>query len=129
MSDIRLEELPFEIGGKTYQLRCNMNVLADVQEEVGGTIGDALSGDRPVRSVLMFLAAMLNDYADEMGWTERFTAKELGRRMQYNQIPMTGIMGLVRRSISPPETDEAGGQAEPETEEAGKEETPEDSGN
>ena len=31
--DIRLETMPFELDGKTYQLRCNMNVLADVQEQ------------------------------------------------------------------------------------------------
>ena len=32
MIDMRLERVPFEFDGHTFQLCCNMNVLADVQE-------------------------------------------------------------------------------------------------
>ena len=60
MSDLRLEELPFEFEGKTYLLRANMNALADVQEVYGGAITDALTDGRPYRSVMEFLAAMMN---------------------------------------------------------------------
>mgnify|MGYP003306883232 CR=1 FL=1 len=81
MIDIRLEEIPFEFDGKTYKMRCNMNVLADVQEACGGNIGDALRSGNTLKSVLLFAAAMLNDYADEQGWPERFTAKQLGRKL------------------------------------------------
>ena len=77
--DIRLETMPFEYDGKTYVLRCNMNVLADVQDENDGNIAAALDERHPVKSVLSFLAAMMNDYADEMHWPERFTARQLGR--------------------------------------------------
>lgn len=105
LMDIRLEEMPYQFGGKEYKLRCNMNVLADVQEAYDGDFGKALDTKSALKSVLEFLAAMMNDYADEMGWPERFTAKGLGRKLRRDQIPGEEIMGLVVRSIIPP-TDE-----------------------
>ncbi len=113
MSDIRLQELPFEFDGKTYLLRCNMNVLADVQEAYGGDIGEALEGDSPLKSVTVFLAAMLNDYADEQGWEERWTPKAVGRKLGLHDIPKSEIMRLVTQAIVPPnvssqDTQEAG---------------------
>lgn len=114
MRDIRLEEIPFTLDGKTYLLRCNMNVLADVQDAFGGSISGALDGENPNRSVLEFLAAMLNDYADEMGWPERFTAKAIGRKLPLNAIRGLDLMGLVTRSIAPPaEDDTSSGAAAP----------------
>ena len=120
MRDIRLEELPFEFNGKTYLLRCNMNVLADVQEESGGTIGGVFSGDNPTKSVLLFVAVMMNDYAEEMGWPERYTPRDVGRKLTPGMLPVSEIMGLVTRSIAPPE--ESAGAVK-------REEAPEDSGN
>lgn len=124
MRDIRLEEIPFEYDGKTYQLRCNMNVLADVQAAFGGTISGALSGENPTQSVLEFLAAMLNDYADEKGWPERFTAKQIGRKLPMYAVKTLDIMGLVARSITPPASD-AAPVSEPDT----SEDEPAESGN
>ena len=125
MSDIRLEEIPFELGGRTYMLRCNMNVLADVQSAYGGSISGALSGENPLQSVLEFLAAMLNDYADEQGWPERFTAKQIGRKLPMYAAQQADIMGLVTRSITP-QTDDG---ADPVSESDTIEETPDNSGN
>lgn len=99
--DIRLEQMPFEVNGKTYQLRCNMNVLAEVQEQFEGDFVNALDGKTTMKSALAFLAAMLNDYADEKGWEERFTPKSLGRMFKLNDLPVFDIMGLVVRSITP----------------------------
>ena len=126
MRDIRLEEMPFELDGKTYLLRCNMNVFADVQEQFGGSIGEALSGEKPLQSVLAFLAAMLNDYADEQGWPERFTPKSIGRKAAYGQLPVTEIMRLVARAITPPSDPK---ENPPEDGSEGILETPENSGN
>jgi len=103
MRDLRLEEIPFDFDGKTYMLRCNMNVLADVQDVYGGQIGTALAGDKPTRSVLEFLTAMLNDYAEEQGWPERYTSREVGRKFAPGTLPVVEIMGLVTRSIAPPQ--------------------------
>lgn len=102
MSDIRLEEIPFVFDGRRYLLRCNMNVLADVQEVFDGRIVEALNGENPTRSVLEFLAAMLNDYSDEQGWPERFTSRTLGRKLSPAMLPSIEIMGLVSRAITPP---------------------------
>lgn len=104
MNDIRLEEVPFDFNGKTYMLRCNMNVLADVQEAYGGQIGEAMSEERPTKSVMEFLAAMLNDYADEMGWPERYTSRDVGRKLSPNAALSLDIMGLVTRAIAPPKS-------------------------
>lgn len=125
--DLRLEELPFEFEGKTYLLRANMNVLADVQEVYGGTISDALTDGKPYQSVLEFLAAMMNDYADDMGWPERFTRKSLGRRLQMNQLPIREIFGLVTRAVAPPQAVSGADTAEPA--EKNTEEAPGDAGN
>lgn len=97
--DIRLLTLPFELDGKTYKLRCNMNVLADVQEAYGGDLTAALDDKGTLHSVMTFLAAMLNDYADEMGWPERWTVRELGRRVSLKQIPSSEVMRLVLSAI------------------------------
>ena len=102
MRDIRMEELPFEFDGRRFLLRCNMNVLADVQERFDGSIMEALSGGNPMQSVLEFTAAMLNDYADEQGWPERYTAKDVGRKTAFKNFPFREIMGLVTRSMHGP---------------------------
>ena len=101
MADIRLEEVPFELDGKAYLLRCNMNVLADVQEAYDGDLTAALSEKNTFKSVLTFLAAMLNDYADEQGWQERYTAKQLGRKFKRFDLPAEKVMGVVIRAITP----------------------------
>lgn len=97
---IRLEEMPFELDGKTYKLRCNMNILADAQEFFDGDFSAAIGTRNTFKSVTVFLAAMLNDYAEEMGWEERFTPRQLGRRLQKNQVPADKIMKLVARSMT-----------------------------
>ena len=112
MSDLRLESMPFEFEGRRYLLRCNMNVLADVQEMNGGEISPALNGKRAHKSALQFLAAMMNDYADEQGWFDPapetgtpilekpFTPRALGRVMNFADFPFADVMGLVIRSMT-----------------------------
>ncbi|MBQ1792113.1 MAG: hypothetical protein II008_18195 [Oscillospiraceae bacterium] len=112
--DIRLKTLPFVFEGRTYQLRCNMNVLADVQEANGGRIDTALSGQRGLRNALMFLAAMMTDYADEQGWTDNegrplsFTWRGLGRALRVEDVPMAKIIAMVLDALTPPKTAESG---------------------
>ena len=106
MADLRLEELPFTYEGRRYLLRCNMNVLADVQEMNGGRISPALDGKRGQKSALQFLAAMMNDYADEQGWFDEpedggepvlakpFTPRKCGARIILVFIPLPFIPAL-----------------------------------
>jgi len=81
MADIRLKTEKYTIDGREYTLRCNMNVLADVQEANNGDLLGALDRRKSLNTALLVGAAMLNDYADECGLTERFTAKSLGRKI------------------------------------------------
>ena len=113
MKDIRLKEFPFELEGKTYMLRCNMNVLADVQEAYDGYIGKALAGSGTYKSLLHFLAAMLNDFADDVGWEERWTAKQLGRRFALYELPKDEIMEIITSSIIPDTKENAAGEEAP----------------
>lgn len=110
--DLRLESMPFVFEGRTYHLRCNMNVLADVQEMNGGAISPALDGKRGQKSALQFLAAMMNDYADEQGWfdpdpetgapilAKPFTPRALGRVLSVYDVPSAEILGLVTRALT-----------------------------
>ena len=79
MGDLRLKKRAFTVAGKEYNLVCNMNVLADVQELSGGMLGSVLDSASSVRTSLLFAAAMVNECADINGWPERYTARELGR--------------------------------------------------
>lgn len=117
MSDIRLREVPFELDGRHYTLRCNMNVLADVQEAYNGDLGPALSKRGTLHSALEFLAAMLNDDADLQGLFDpgttpegyprapelekRFTARQLGRKLKREEIPLVEIFKLVTVELTP----------------------------
>lgn len=117
MSDVRMREIPYEFDGREYRLRCNMNVLADIQELHDGEFMEALDGKKAMKGLLEFLAAMLNDYADEQGWPERFTAKQLGRRLRREEVPGVEIMALVREAVIPRKKEEADAEAEAKTEE------------
>lgn len=114
-----MKEIPFELDGKRYKLRCNMNVLADVQEAYDGDFMESLNSRQSMKSVLEFLAAMLNDYADEMGWPERFTAKQLGRKLYQDEVPGVQIMSLVTEAVLPRKREEA--PEEPEMDEGTEE--------
>lgn len=112
--DVRLKTMPFEFRGKTYELACNMNVLADVQEAYDGDFTRALTGR--VKPLMEFLTAMLNDAADTAGWPERFTAREVGREFcsaeDLKKIKAV-VMPLVTAAVT-------AGDAGQETESGGK---------
>ena len=102
---LRLEELPFEFEGKTYMLRCNMAVLEEIQDAHGGNLSEALDPERAIRSATEFLTAMLNDYADEQGWPERYTRKQVARKLSFGELAnglTAQIMGMVIRSMAVP---------------------------
>lgn len=118
--DIRLKTTPFEFEGKTYNLCCNMNVLADVQEAFGGDLSAALTAKTSVRSTLEFLAAMLNDCADGNGWPERYTVKQLGRKLPAILLPEVAPMvwALVHSACADPDGEDHEKNAEPRQSEA-----------
>ena len=92
MTDVRQKTAEYEYAGRIYNLTCNMNVLADVQEEYDGDLMRALRSVTSFKSTLRFLAAMLNDAAEtqdlrgEDGKLLRVTARELGRNLNIDQV-------------------------------------------
>lgn len=102
---LKLEEVPFEFEGKTYMLRCNMTVLEEIQDAHDGALAEALDPKRSIRCGTEFLAAMLNAYAEEQGWPERYTRKELARKLslgeRLNGAPIYNkVMSMVYRAMS-----------------------------
>ena len=132
---IRLEEKPFEFEGKTYLLRCNMAVLDTLQDEADGDFG-SLMRMTPIKGAAKFLTAMLNDYAEEQGWPERWTENVVRRKVNMAMIQEADVIGLVRRALIPPKAENdtsSGADAPPSPRGEGNAEgivaTPENSGN
>lgn len=115
---IRLEEKPIELDGQKYTLRCNMAVLERVEEAHGDM--EAVMALTIRQSSLEFLAAMLNDDAQQRGLDVIWTPEALKRKLSYAMLKDLDILGMVFRAISP------GRAAEPQRE---AEAAPEDSGN
>lgn len=105
MEDPRIKIARWTFGGREWELCCNMNVLADVQALYGGDLGEALAGTHTMRTLLDFLAAMMNDFADSSGWQIRYTGRQLGRLIawqEYEEIQGM-IMDLVTGALTPKE--------------------------
>lgn len=83
--DIRLSEVPFIFEGREFTLRCNMNVLIDVQEANGGSLDSFLEEKNHMKSVALLLASMLNDDAEERGYAVRYTPRQLGRKLSLRE--------------------------------------------
>ena len=97
--DIRMQEYPFEFDGKSFVLRCNMNVLAELQESNGGTIPNIFDEKNTLNNFLAYLSAMMNDFAEEQGWPERYTPKQLGRKIALaDGVLISEVLNLVIRA-------------------------------
>lgn len=115
---LKLEEKRFELDGQTYTLRCNMAVLERVEDAHGDM--EAVM-NIPVRQAeVEYLAAMLNDDAEERGIHVIWTPDALKRKLSYAMLKELDIMGMVYRAISP--ADATGPMAEADT-------APDNSGN
>lgn len=96
METTKLKTIDYEFEGRVYRLSCNMNVLADVQDEYDGNLLRALNTVHGLKSTLAFLAAMLADAADTQGITDEnglplhFTSKQLGRKLTLSQTIEAG---------------------------------------
>ena len=118
---LRLEEKRLEVEGKTYVLRCNMAVL-DALETAYGSFEAVM--ELPVREgQAAILAAMLNDYAEDMGWEQSWTARKIKKRYSLAGLLELGILGMFNRAITP-ETADSGDEPA-----ADKTEPGDDSGN
>lgn len=77
--DLRMQELPLELNGKVYNLRCNYGVLADL-DVYGGIIKVLKSGTFKAAQTLMVV--MLNDWAKRNGSDEMFTTAKLSEMLE-----------------------------------------------
>lgn len=97
---IRLETKQLELGGKTYELRCNMAVLDALQEAHDGDFGAIM--EAPTLKILPeILAAMLNDYAEDHGWPCDFTAKKVSKMVNYAMLQELDVLGMFTRAVIP----------------------------
>ena len=110
MSSLRLEEKPVEFEGRTYVLRCNMAVLDALQEAHGGDFAEVMQLS-PQQAAPEIFAAMLNDYAEDMGWEERWTRRQIAKRISYAQLLELDVLGLFTRGLVPATAQDA--QAQP----------------
>lgn len=99
--DIRLQTKSMELDGKEFKLCCNFNVLADV--ELHGGLEKLLRSKSPMNTARVFLSCMMNDYADSMGWPERYTPRKAGRLLptepQKLNEQVSEIMELVFNAV------------------------------
>lgn len=104
--DMRLKTMPYEIDGKNLTLSCNMNVLAELQEEYGDLM-QFLETNRTMRSFLQLLAAMINDALDADGSDVRYTPDQLGRKLGWKEFRRCGtqVFDLFISSVIIPDSD------------------------
>ena len=118
VEDIRLQERKFTFDGRDFVLRCNMAVLADVQKACGGNLLQTIHGDSPIGGMLYWLAAMMNDYADEQGWEdyEPYTVKTLGRKIPHlMDMPTKDILDLVISALYSHTEDKTDNKPDPQS--------------
>ena len=108
--DVRFKEVPFHFDGQDWTLRCNMWILADVQEENGGDFSALISGKHEMKSVLQFLAAMLNFDAKKRSIPTRYTAFDTGSKLTFPEYKRISeqVMELVVAAVK---ADDAAGDA------------------
>lgn len=115
MDDLRLKTADVTVGGRTYKISCNMNVLADVQEMYDGNMSKALE-DTTANGMRNFLTAMVNDARDSLG-EGPLTAKQVGREISFSNAKKI-VMPLILAAFVPSKNKQ---QEEPEEKENGDE--------
>lgn len=115
MDDLRLKTADVTVGGRTYKISCNMNVLADVQEMYDGNMSKALE-DTTANGIRNFLTAMVNDARDSLG-EGPLTAKQVGREISFSNAKKI-VMPLILAAFVPSKNKQ---QEEPEEKENGDE--------
>lgn len=115
MDDLRLKTADVTVGGRTYKISCNMNVLADVQEMYDGNMSKALE-DTTANGMRNFLTAMVNDARDSLG-EGPLTAKQVGREISFSNAKKI-VMPLILAAFVPAKNKQ---QEEPEEKENGDE--------
>ena len=119
---IRMKTKRLELDGRIFELCCNFNVIADIEELYGG-LGRLLRSERGMSATRTVLACMMNDYADRMDWDIAYTPKEVGRLLGASPAAIRKISADVREllmdALASSDTD-GEGQPDDANEEPGK---------
>lgn len=119
LMDVRLKTMPYEIDGQKLTLCCNMDVLADLQEQ-SGELQELLESRRSMRSYLRLLAAMINSELRARGQDASYTDAELGRRIGFREFRKNSgtVFGLLISAVEADESEDAEAEtAQPEADE------------
>ncbi len=100
MTSLRLEEKSIELNGRTYVLRVNLSVLDRIQVECGGQINDLLKKSMFDGNAIT-MAAMLNDYAEDQGWDQDWTARKVKKTFSAAMMKMLDVTGMFFRAMAP----------------------------
>lgn len=116
-----MPEMQFSFEGREYTLRCNLCVYEAVSNQCGGDLMTLYDEQKPFDGVLTWLAAMLNDYAEEQNWPDfiPYTAKQLSKKFSPRDRGILGnVMNLVTESLTGKKLDEIPSPADQATESA-----------
>ena len=98
-----MPEMQFSFEDRDYILRCNLCVYEAVSNQCGGDLMTLYDEQKPFDGVLTWLAAMLNDYAEEQDWPDfvPYTAKQLSKKFSPRDRGLLGdVMNLVTESLT-----------------------------
>lgn len=118
MDDLRLKTADVTVGGCTYTICCNMNVLADVQEIYNGDMRKALA-DSSANGIRNFLTAMINDARDSQGEAP-LSAKQVGREISFSCAKRIVMPLLLSAFVSQKEENQEETEKEAEEENGGE---------
>ena len=107
---IKLEEKNIELGGKKYVLHVNMSVLDRLQEECGGEI-NLLMQKSMNDGMVVIMAAMLNDWCEDMGWEQDWTPRKVKKFFTVAMLRELDVLGMFVRGMTPPGTVSAKAEA------------------
>ena len=95
-----MPRMQFSFEGREYTLRCNMCVYDAVLNECGGDLSLMLKN--PAKSVSIWLAAMMNDFAEDQDWPDYvpYTSKKLRKKLPADQNLAKEVMSIVARSLT-----------------------------
>ena len=116
-----MPEMQFSFEGRDYTLRCNVCVYEVVSDQCGGDLMTLYDAKKPFEGVLTWLAAMLNDYAEDQDWPDfvPYTAKQLSKKFSPRDRGfLEDVMNLVTKSLTGKNLDEIPSPADQATESA-----------
>lgn len=96
-----MPEMQLSFEGRDYILRCNLSVFEAVSKQCGEKLMSLFEGKNALDGSLIFLAAMLNDYAEDQDWPDfvPYTAKQLKKKVSpHDKGFLEDVINLVFQS-------------------------------